>query len=145
VRLASSIEIDAPLEEVWDYVADPDNYLDFIAGLTRWEVIGERRNGVGARYKLLIRVGAASAGGVIEIVEWEPPNDMALHSVTGADQRIRWRLRRGPGEGTTAELRWAYGVAGAGIGGMIAERVASRQLRRDLRASMERLKENLEG
>jgi carbon monoxide dehydrogenase subunit G len=144
VRLSRSIEIRAPLEEVWDYLADPDKYCDFVAGLIRWDVISDQPNGLGARYKMLIRVGAANAGGIIEIVEWRPPTDMALHSVTGADQRFRWRLRPGSGGRTKAELRWAYGVAGSGLGGLIAERVAARQLRRDLKTSMVTLKREIE-
>jgi carbon monoxide dehydrogenase subunit G len=144
VRLARSVEIKAPLETVWDYIADPDNYLDFVAGLTRWEVVGDDVNGLGARYKMLIRVGATNAGGIIEIVEWRPPTDMALHSVTGVDQRVRWRLRPGSRGRTKAELRWQYGVAGAGFWGLLAERLATPQLRRDLKASMVKLKKEIE-
>jgi carbon monoxide dehydrogenase subunit G len=144
MRLSRSVDIKAPLEEVWDYIADPANYLDFIAGLTRWEVVSDEPNGLGARYKMLVRAGAAQVGGIIEIVEWRPPTDMALHSVTGADQRIRWRLRPGSRGRTKAELRWAYGVAGSGLGGLIAERVAALQLRRDLKASMVKLKKEIE-
>jgi carbon monoxide dehydrogenase subunit G len=144
MRLARSVEIKAPMEEVWDYLADPDNYLKFMVGLTRWDVIGEQRNDCGARYKMLLKVGAAEIGGVIEVVEWKPPTDAAMTSVTGADQRARWRLRPGGGGRTKVELRWAYGVAGGGIGGLIAERLAAPQLRRDLKASLTMLKRAIE-
>ena len=144
MRLSRSVEINAPLEEVWDYIADPTNYPHFVAGITRWEILGERRNGLGARYQMLVRAGAADVGGQIEIVEWKPPTDMALHSVTGADQRFRFRLRPGSGGRTKVELRWAYGVAGSGLGGLIAERVAAPQLRRDLKATMVTLKKEIE-
>ena len=144
MRLGQSVEIKAPMEEVWDYLVEPANTLDFMAGMTRWEVIGEPRSGPGARFKMLIRVGAADVGGVIETVEWNPPTDLAMTSVTGVDQRVRWRLRPGSGGRTRVELRWAYGVAGAGIGGLIAERVAAPQLRRDLKASLTLLKRAIE-
>ena len=144
MRLVRCVEVKAPLEEVWDYIADPGNYLDFVVGMTRWEVVGKKRNGLGARYKMLVRLGAADVGGQIEIVEWNPPTDMALNSVTGADQRMRWRLRPGSPGMTKVELRWAYGVAGAGIGGLIAERLAAPQLRRDLKASLTMLKRAVE-
>jgi carbon monoxide dehydrogenase subunit G len=145
MRLAQSVEIKAPMEEVWDYLVEPANVLGFMAGMTRWEAIGEPRSGPGARFKMLIRVGAADVGGVIETVEWNPPTDLAMTSVTGVDQRVRWRLRPGSDGRTRVELRWAYGVAGGGIGGLIAERVAAPQLRRDLKASLTLLKRAIEG
>lgn len=144
MRLAQTVEIKAPMEEVWDYLIEPDNALDFMVGMTRWESIGESPPGPGARFKMLVKVGAADVGGVIEIVEWNPPTDLAMSSVTGLDQRVRWRLRPGSGGRVKVELRWAYGVAGAGIGGVIAERIAAPRLRRDLKASLTMLKRAIE-
>ena len=84
--------------------------------------------GLGARYRMLIRVGAADVGGLIEIVEWQPEGDMAWTSVTGIDQRGRWRLRDLGDGRTRVTFRFAYGVAGGGIAGLIAERVAALSL-----------------
>ena len=28
-------------EAVWDVIADPSNYLHFMSGVTRWEVVGD--------------------------------------------------------------------------------------------------------
>ena len=73
---------------------------------------------------MLIRVGAADVGGLIEIVEWQPEGDMAWSSVTGVDQRGRWRLRDLGDDRTRVTFRFAYGVAGGGITG--ADRRAGR-------------------
>jgi carbon monoxide dehydrogenase subunit G len=86
MRIAEKVIVDAPCEVVWEYIAEPDNYPDFMVGLSRWEVAGPQRNGLGARYRVLIRIGAADIGGLVEIVEWNPGRDMALTSVTGLDQ-----------------------------------------------------------
>ena len=53
--------------------AEPDHYLKFMSGVTRWEVDGDKRSGLGARYRMLMRVGSAEVGGLIEIVEWAEP------------------------------------------------------------------------
>jgi uncharacterized membrane protein len=144
MRLNESVNIAAPRELVWDYIADPSNYLHFMSGVTRWEVVGEQRTGLGARYRMLIRVGSAEVGGLIEIVEWSEGTDLAWSSVTGVDQRGRWRLRDTPGRRTRAELRFAYGVAGSGIPGWIAEHVAAPTLRSHLRRSLAQLKREVE-
>ena len=93
MRLNESIVVSAPPKLVWDYIADPDNALHFMSGVTRWEVEGEQRTGLGARYRMLMRVGSAEIGGLVEVVEFDEPRDMAWSSVTGVDQRGRWRLR----------------------------------------------------
>jgi uncharacterized membrane protein len=144
MRLKQSIEISAPQGVVWEYLADPTNYLRFMSGVTRWEPASDRRSGLGARYRMLIRVGAAEVGGAIEFVEWRPETDMAWTSVTGVDQRGRWRVRALPGDRTRVELRYAYGVAGAGIAGLVAERVAAPSISRHLRRSLQQLKRQVE-
>ena len=69
---------------------------------------------------------------------------MAWSSVTGVDQRGRWRLREVAGGRTRVEFRFAYGVAGAGITGYLSERVAAPSLRRHLRRSLQQLKRQVE-
>ena len=144
MRIEQKVTIDAPRNVVWDYVTEPANYPVFMEGLTRWEVEGERHAGLGARYRMLIRVGAAEVGGLIEIVEWQPERDMAWSSITGVDQRGRWRLREFSDGRTRVTFRFAYGVAGGGIAGLIAERVAARSLRHRFRQSLANIKRAVE-
>jgi uncharacterized membrane protein len=138
MRAAESIEIAAPAAPIWAVVSDPSRVLSFMSGVTRWEVEGSPRTGLGARYRVLFRIGAAEIGGLIEFVEWDEGRDLAWTSVLGIDQRGRWRLRATSNGRTRVELRMAYGVAGAGISGWVAERLAaptvSGHLRRTLRA-----------
>ena len=144
MRIEHSVTVDAPMRVVWDYVTEPANYPVFIEGLTRWEVTGDRHKGLGARYRMLLRVGAADVGGLIEIVEWRPESDMAWSSVMGVDQRGRWRLRETADGKTRVTFRFAYGVAGAGLTGLIAERVAAPSLSRRFRQSLLNLKRAVE-
>ena len=93
---------------------------------------------------MLFQVGAAEVGGLIEIVEYKENGDLAWSSVTGIDQRGRWRLRPAGHGMTRVELRFSYGVAGAGLTGLIAERVAAPILSRRLRRSVLGLKHRAE-
>jgi uncharacterized membrane protein len=140
MRVSSSVEIAAPPEAVWALVADPTRYLEFMSGMTRWEVASAQPGGVGARYRMLLRVGSAEVGGLVEVVEWREPCDLAWTSVTGVDQRGRWRLREPRPGRTRAELRLSYGVAGSGVTGWLAERIAAPQVEGHLRRSVRQLK-----
>jgi len=144
VRVSASAQVIAPIDRVWSIVSDPERALSFMSGVTRWEVAGERRTGLGARYRVLLRIGAAEIGGLIEMVEWDEPSEIAWSSVTGIDQRGRWRLRELPGGRTRVELRMAYGVAGAGLSGWLAERLAAPTVSAQLRRSLGQLKRLVE-
>jgi uncharacterized membrane protein len=148
MRVYERITIGAPPEAVWEYVADPGRYLHFFSGVTRWEVEGEQRQGLGSRYRMLLRVGSAEIGGLIETVEWNEPREIAWVSVTGIDQRGRWRLREcdpsNPGRRTKVELRLAYGVAGSGPLGWLSEQLAAPTVRGHLRRTLQQLKRQVE-
>jgi uncharacterized membrane protein len=144
MRVSARVEIAAPAERVFSAISDPEQMLSFMSGITRWEVASEEPAGLGARYRMLLRVRSAEIGGLIEIVEWDPPCDLAWTSVTGVDQRGRWRLRELAGERTKVELRLAYGVAGAGLAGWVAERLAAPTVTGHLRRSLRELKRIVE-
>ena len=141
MRVESKLEISAPPALVWEYVSDPSRYLHFMSGITRWEVVGSKRVGLGARYRMLLRVGSAEVGGLIEVVEFVKDADLAWTSITGIDQRGRWRLRPAD-DGRT--LRLSYGVAGSGIWGWLADRVSAPTVRGHLRRSLQQLKRQVE-
>jgi uncharacterized membrane protein len=145
MRVESKIEISAPPALVWQYVTDPSRYLHFMSGITRWEVVGSKRIGLGARYRMLLRVGSAEVGGLIEVVEFARHGDLAWTSITGIDQRGRWRLRPAhDGRATVTTLRLSYGVAGSGIWGWLADRVSAPTVRGHLRRSLQQLKRQVE-
>jgi uncharacterized membrane protein len=91
-----------------------------------------------------MRVGSAEVGGLIEIVEFEPGRELAWTSVTGIDQHGRWRLRPVSAERTRVELRISYGVAGSGLLGWLAERIAAPTVSENLRRSLQQLKRQVE-
>ena len=149
MRVGAEIDVNAPAEAVWAFVDDPSRYLHFMSGITRWEVVGEQASGIGARYRMLMHVGSAEVGGLVEVVEHEEARDMAWVSVVGVDQRGRWRLREKTRETasqpiTRVELRLSYGVAGSGIFGWLADHVAAPTVRDHLRRSLQQLKRQVE-
>jgi uncharacterized membrane protein len=144
MRICAPIEISAPPEAIWEWVTDPARALDFFSGITRWEVVSDEPTGLGARYRMLLRVGSAEVGGTIEVIEFDEFRDMAWTSVTGLDQRGRWRLRARPGGRTRVELRLSYGVAGAGFFGWISERVAAPIVKGHLERTVLQLKRQVE-
>jgi acyl-CoA synthetase (AMP-forming)/AMP-acid ligase II/uncharacterized membrane protein len=144
MRIERTLTIDAPCDEVWRLVDDPDEYTHFMAGITRWRVEGRKKRGCGARYSMLMEVGSAQVGGLIEVVEHEPPGDMAWTSITGIDQRGRWRLRAQDDGTTSVTLRISYHAPG-GLLATISDRLSARIVGRNIEESLERLRAEVEG
>jgi uncharacterized membrane protein len=144
MRVSANTRVNAPIDQVWSFVTDPERVLNFMSGVTRWEVEGDRRTGLGARYRMLFRIGAAEIGGLVEVVEWDEPRELAWSSVLGIDQRGRWRLRELPKGRTQVELRMAYGVAGSGPSGWLAELAAGPAVSGHLKRTLAQLKRMIE-
>jgi acyl-CoA synthetase (AMP-forming)/AMP-acid ligase II/uncharacterized membrane protein len=144
MRVEKEITIDAPCEEVWKVVGDPGNWPRLMHNLTRFEKKDDEEPGVGSRYSMRMRVGSADVGGLIELVEYDESRDMAWTSITGIDQRGRWRLRQTPEGGTTVKLRLSYDAPG-GLLATVADRLSAPMVASNLEQSLENLKRELEG
>jgi uncharacterized membrane protein len=143
MRVEKELVINAPREVVWDYVTDPANYTLFFSGITRWEVEGRKKRGCGARYRMLMHVGSAEVGGLVEIVEFEEPGDMAWTSVMGVDQRGRWRLREHGPNRTSVMFRLSYHAPG-GLLGWLSDQLSAPMVRGNIHHTLENLKRHIE-
>ena len=144
MRIERQCVIDASREEVWERISDPATYPRLVTGVTRWDVEGEKERGPGARYSMRMQVGSAQVGGLIEVVEYEPPGDLAWTSITGIDQRGRWRLRPSGDGRTRVTLRLSYTAPG-GLLGTLSDRLSAPVVGRNLSESLDKLKRELEG
>jgi len=143
MRLEECVEIRASREQIWDVLADADRHPMFMAGLTRWDVQNGPAIKCGTRINMRMKVGSAQVGSLIEVTEFEPPADLAWNSVTGIDQRGRWRLREIGHGRTKVTMRLAYQAPG-GLLGWIVDQIGVRDVRRNVRRSLETLKDQVE-
>ena len=145
MRVEKTTVIDASRDELWELIADPCRYPHFMDGVTRVKLKSDTSDrGLGARYQVHMRVGSAEVGGLVEIVEFDEPADLAWTSVTGIDQRLRWRLRETDDARTRVTLRLAYEAPG-GLLGTISEQVSKPMVAANLQHSLQNLKAEIEG
>jgi uncharacterized membrane protein len=143
MRVERELVVNAPRELVWEYVTDPSNYTLFFSGITRWDVDGRTKRGCGARYRMLMQVGSAEIGGLVEIVEFEEPGDMAWTSVLGIDQRGRWRLREHGQNRTSVMFRLSYYSPG-GVLGWLSDQLSAPIVRKNINHTLENVKRHIE-
>jgi Polyketide cyclase / dehydrase and lipid transport len=98
-----TVFIDTPPAAVWEEVRHVDRHVEWMADAAELRFVGEERDGVGARFDVVTRVGPLRTTDRMEITEWEEGAVMGVrHSgaVTGAG---RFTLA-GAGRGT--EFVW---------------------------------------
>jgi ribosome-associated toxin RatA of RatAB toxin-antitoxin module len=133
VRIDRSILIERPPKEVFALVSDPSAYDGFYVGMSRWEARSRKRRGVGARFKVLMRVGSIEAGGVLRITEWAAPERIGWESESGVDFRGGWTIRQAR---VGTELRYEIDYSLPGPFGWLAERLTGRIVDRNIRATL---------
>ena len=139
MRVSRSVIIDVDPHIVWKHVSDPGCYPEFMASLDRWEIVTEGPVGVGSRYTVHWKVGSVPIGGVVEVTEFDEARDLAFIGITGVGLRGRFRLRENGVGHTKVTFRLSYEAPG-GLLGLIADRVASRQVGRIMDRTVKNLK-----
>ncbi|KUI20816.1 cyclase [Mycobacterium sp. GA-1285] len=144
MRVQRQCVIDADREQVWKVVSDPACYPEFMASLERWEMMTDAPAGLGSRYTVHWKVGSVPIGGTVEVVEFDAPREVSWIGITGVSQRGRFRLRDTGDGRTKVTFRLSYESAG-NLLGLIADRVAARQVGRTMSQTLTNLRRMVEG
>lgn len=134
IRIERSTLIERDADEVFALVSDPSRYPEFFAGISKWEPRSEKTRGIGARFRVLMKVGSIEAGGTISVSNWEEGRLISWASETGVRQKGQWALEP-KGKATELTLLMEYELAGGPIGWLV-ERIAGRIVGRNLTATL---------
>jgi uncharacterized membrane protein len=143
MRVERRCVIDADRDTVWKVVSDPDCYPEFMASLERWETLTQGPVRKGARYTVHWKIGSVPIGGVVEVSEFDQARDLAWIGISGVSLRGRFRIRDNGDGHTRVVFRLAYESAGSLLG-LIADRVAARQVGRSMTETLKNLKRMVE-
>jgi carbon monoxide dehydrogenase subunit G len=142
-RLAARTEIARPPAEVFAWVADHRNITRALDGVERWEPLGPRAEGVGARFAVRVTAAGLALDTVLVLDRWDEPRAIGWHSLSGpVRQTGGWRFtaRR---TGTQVDLDIAYEPPGGAFGGLVAGRFEG-MVRQRLDVALERMRDALE-
>ncbi|HSI26479.1 MAG TPA: SRPBCC family protein, partial [Aeromicrobium sp.] len=76
MRIEKQAIVDAPPADVWEAMSDPAALGRFSDRLQVEPMNGTDRPAVGARYRVLLRVGAAPVGGNVEVIAYQPEREL---------------------------------------------------------------------
>jgi uncharacterized membrane protein len=141
MRIEESVQINCPLEEVYEYVADPQNLPEWTGTVieTRKETPGPLLEG--STFTAVGKFLGRRVESPFEVTAHESPR-LHVHKSTGGPLPTEWILTFAEVASGTRYTQVALGEPGGffGLVGPLLERVGRRQLRTDL----ENLKDLLE-
>jgi uncharacterized membrane protein len=114
-----SVEIQAPIKVVFDYVDDFATTKDWMYGLHRIDPVGEQVKGIGAEYDGVMKLGV-SLTSRIRCTGYEDGRLIELTSVKGIRNTQRWTFTALGAERTRVDAHISYKLPGGPAGAAMA-------------------------
>lgn len=117
-----SVEIDAPVAQVFAYVDDFSTTKDWMYGLTKIDPVTDQLRGVGAQYDGIMKVGVPLKAR-IQCTAWEQDSLIELTSIKGIQTTQRWTFTDLGGDRTRVDAWISYTLPGGPAGKAIEKAV----------------------
>lgn len=117
-----TLEIAAPVSEVFAYVDDFSRAQEWMWGLTRLEPVGEQTQGLGTVLDGTMKLGVALKSRV-EVIAWEQDRLIEMKSIKGIRTTQRWEFSTLPDGGTKLHAHITYELPGGPAGRAMASAV----------------------
>lgn len=139
----ASTVIKAPQDRIFDYFADYHHVAQVLEGVSRWQPIGARSHGVGARFSVEMSALGLPLRNVLRLNRWRKPREIGWVSESGMIKQEGGFTFAETDEGVRVDLRIAYEPPGFAIGAAVARRLDG-LVRTRLQAALERIRDRLE-
>jgi ribosome-associated toxin RatA of RatAB toxin-antitoxin module len=143
LEFSASVVVRVSPERAFDYFADHRHVADVLPGVTRWEPVGARSTGVGARYEVELVAMRFPLRSVLRLDRWRRPHEIGWVSESGLIKQVGGFTFTKVRAGVRIELRIAYEPPAAAIGAAIAKRL-DWVVRNQLQNALERIRDTLE-
>jgi uncharacterized protein YndB with AHSA1/START domain len=134
IDISVGIAIDAPVDEVWAYVAQVDRHVDWMVDAESITFLTDQTRGTGTRMSVTTAVGPFRTTDIMEFTAWDPPHRMAIRHEGLVTGKGAFTLEPYP-DGTW--FAWNEQLAfpahlGSDLTGLLAKPVLSAVWRRNL-------------
>ena len=139
----SAVTVKSSPERAFDYFADHRHVAEVLEGVSKWEPVGTKTRGAGARYNVELVAFGLPLRSVLKLNLWRRPEEIGWVSESGLiKQDGGFTFEKVPA-GVRIELRIAYEPPASFVGAALA-RPLDRVVRGRLKGALERIRERLE-
>ena len=143
LEFSAEVTVKCPPERAFDWFADHRHVAEVLEGTSRWEPIGAKTRGIGARYNVEMMALGVPLKSLLKLNRWRRPYEIGWISESGLiKQEGRFTFKEVDG-GVHIELRIAYEPPAAFLGAAIARRLEF-LVKGRLESALERIRDKLE-
>ncbi|HEX9098212.1 MAG TPA: SRPBCC family protein [Candidatus Dormibacteraeota bacterium] len=143
LEFSAAVVVHTSPERLFDYFADFQHVAMVLEGVSRWEPIGSKSTGVGARYNVEMVAMGFPLRNVLRLNRWRRPHEIGWVSESGPiKQEGGFTFTKAP-KGVRVELRIAYVPPASVVGALVAGRL-DWVVRRRLQRALENIRDTLE-
>ncbi len=143
LEVSAAVVMRTTPEHAFDYFADNRHVARVLEGVTRWEPIGSRSKGVGARYNVEMVAMGFPLRSVLRLNRWRRPHEIGWVSESGLIKQEGGFTFTRVAEGVRVDLHIAYVPPGSLIGAVVARRIDG-MVRGRLQRALERIRDTLQ-
>jgi hypothetical protein len=142
-EFSAAVTVKCSPEHAFDYFADHRHVAAVVDGVTKWEPIGSKTEGVGARYEVEMVALGFPLKSVLRLDRWRRPHEIGWVSEKGLIKQDGGFTFNKVSGGVHIVLRIAYTPPGAILGAAVAGSVDG-VVRGRLQKALERIRGVLE-
>jgi uncharacterized membrane protein len=139
----SAVTVKSSPERAFDYFADHHHVAEVLDGVSKWEPVGTKTRGAGARYNVELVAFGLPLRSVLKLNVWKRPEEIGWVSESGLIRQDGGFTFEKTPAGVRIELRIAYEPPASFVGAALA-RPLDRMVRERLKRAIERIRDRLE-
>ena len=130
-------------EGAFDYFADYRHVAAVLEGVSRWEPVGKKTTGLGARFNVEMQALGMPLRSVLRLNRWRRPHEIGWISESGLIKQEGGFAFKKVRQGVRVELTILYAPPAGHLGAAIARQLDS-AVRRRLELALEKIRDKLE-
>ena len=139
----SAVTVKSSPERAFDYFADHRHVAEVLEGVSKWEPVGTKTRGAGARFNVELVAFGLPLRSVLKLNRWRRPHEIGWVSESGLVKQDGGFTFEMVPAGVRIELRIAYEPPASFVGAALA-RPLDRMVRERLKRALERIRKRLE-
>jgi len=143
LEFGAGVTVKTTPERAFDYFADYKHVAEVLEGVSRWEPIGDKSRGAGARYAVEMAVLGLPLRNVLRLNRWRRPEEIGWISESGLIKQEGGFRFKPIADGVRIDLHIAYEPPASVIGAAVARRLDG-MVRQRLQRALDRIRETLE-
>lgn len=143
-NITKAIDVNVPVEVIFNFVANPRNSLKYIADFTKFEPVGEPEYGLGAKVLAAGTFMGVEYQARLEIVEFVPDQKFVTRSSGGVKGFSTWEFRALSENVTEVTFTSAYQLPGSVLGWMFDKLMVEKAVEKNTIQTLVNLKRIME-